>query len=165
MFETIQPESNASSGTGKIVAGVIVVVLVAFGVLYFTYLRQEPAPGAASQSAAAPTPAAMGDETAEPLRDLQILKYNLGRDQQTQTMAMWDIQLANRSRAFTYRNIEYATNYYDASDNLLYSNTGTISQPLEPMGQQAFSRINDGLYPVGTVRYTIQITGAEAVPR
>lgn len=164
MFETIQPESSSTSHTGKIVAGVIVVVLLAFGVLYFTHLSQEPAPGAASQSATgAPTPAATGDEKPEPLRDLQILKFNLGRDQQTQTMAMWDIQVANRSRAFAYKDIQYATNYYDASNNVLYQNEGTIPEQLAPMDQRTVTQINDGLYPVGTVRYTIEIKGAQAV--
>ena len=162
MFETSQQEE--SSKAPKIIIGAIFVVLVLFGVLYFTHLNQEPAAPAAGAGAAAPSAAApAGDEKPDPMRDLQILKFNLGRDQ-TQTMALWDLQLVNRSRAFGYKDIQYATNYYDSGGGLLSTRGGTIPQPMDPMDQKTFTQINDGLYPVGTARFTVELKGAQPVP-
>ena len=158
MFETSQQEQ--SSTAPKIIIGAIVVVLALFGVLYFTHLSQPPAAPAATAGAGAPA-AAAGAESADPMRDLQILKSNLGRDRQTRTMAMWDIQLVNRSRTIGYRAIQYATNYYDAQGNVLSTRGGTFAEPLDPMDQKTFAQINDGLYPVGTTRFTIEIKGAQ----
>ncbi|MGH9786491.1 MAG: hypothetical protein ACRD88_20160, partial [Terriglobia bacterium] len=98
---------------------------------------------------------------ADPMRDLQILRSNLGRDRQTQTMGMWDVQIVNRSRTVTYRNIEYVTNYYDAQQNLLSTRGGTFPEPMEPSDQKSFAQLNDGLYPVGTATYTIGIKSAQ----
>ena len=159
MFETSQQEQ--SSQAPKIIIGAIVVVLALFGVLYFTHLSQEPAAPAATAGAGAP--AAAGAESADPMRDLQILKSNLGRDRQTNTMAMWDVQLVNRSRATGYRQIQYATNYYDAQGNVLSTRGGTFAEQLDPMDQKTFTQINDGLYPLGTTRFTIEIKGAQTV--
>ena len=158
MFETSQQEQ--SSQAPKIIIGAIVVVLALFGVLYFTHLSQ-PATPAATAGAGAPA-ATTGAESANPMQDLQILKSNLGRDRQTNTMAMWDVQLVNRSRTTGYRAIQYVTNYYDAQGNVLGTRGGTFAEQLDPMDQKTFSQINDGLYPVGTTRYTIEIRGATA---
>ena len=161
MFETSQQEP--SSQAPKIIIGAIVVVLALFGVLYFTHLSQ-PATPAATAGAGAPGAAApAGAESANPMRDLQILKSNLGRDRQTSTMAMWDVQLVNRSRTIGYRAIQYATNYYDAQGNVLSTRGGTFAEQLDPMDQKTFTQINDGLYPVGTTRFTIEIKGAQTV--
>ena len=160
MFETSQQEQ--SSQAPKIIIGAIVVVMGLFGVLYFGHLNQEPtaAPAAAAQPASSAADAAPAAD-ANPTRDLQILKSNLGRDRQTQTMAMWDVQLVNRSRAITYRNIEYVTNYYDARMTLLSTRGGTFPEPMTPSDQKTFAQVNDGLYPVGTASYTIGIKGAQ----
>ena len=161
MFETSQQE--VSSKAPKIIIVTIVVVLVIFGIFYLTHLSQEPAsaPAAASGTQAATGGATGGGEKGDPMRDLQILKFNLGRDRQTRTMAMWDIQLANRSRSTAYKDIQYATNYYDANNNLLYQGGGTLKDQLDPMDQRTVTQINDGLYPVGTSRYTIELKGAQ----
>ena len=158
MFETSQQEQ--SSQAPKIIIGAIVVVLLLFGVLYFGHLNQEQAaaPGAAAEAPAA----AAGGESADPMRDLQILRSGLNRDRQTQTMAMWDVQLANRSRAIGYRDVQYATNYYDAGENVLATRGGTFPEALEPGDQKTFTQLNDGLYPTGTTRFTIEIKGAQA---
>jgi hypothetical protein len=160
MFETAQAEP--SSGYGKIVGGVIAVVMIILGAFYFLYLREEPSAtpqsGAAAAAGAPATP--IGD--ADPMRDLSILKYNLGRDT-TQTMAMWDLQIANRSRSYAYKDIQYATNYYDSNQNLLRQGQGTLSGQLGPGDQQTFSKINDGLYPVGTNNFTVELKSAQAV--
>ena len=158
MFETSQQES--SSQAPKIIIGTIVVVMVAFGVYYLTHLSQAP-PASPGTTAATPAAEAAPAADANPMRDLQILKSNLGRDLQTQTMGMWDVQIVNRSRTVTYRNIEYVTNYYDAQQNLLSTRGGTFPEPMEPMDQKTFAQVNDGLYPVGTASYTIGIKSAQ----
>jgi hypothetical protein len=160
MFETAQQEP--SGGNTKLVAGVIVVLMTVLVVLYFVYFHgAEPATtGAPAAPTAAARPANTPVPDAEPNMDLSISRYNLGRDQ-TQTMAMWDLQISNRSREITYRNINYVTNYYDAAGNLLYTGSGVLPGELGPGDQQTFTGINDGLYPVATVRYTIEIRSAD----
>ncbi len=162
MFETSQQEE--SSKTGLIIGGAIFVILALFGVFYVTYLSQEPAATPASTAgtgtAAPATPADLS--SANPMIDLQIVRSDLGRDTQTQTMAMWTVQISNRNRAVAYRNIEYVTNYYGAGQNLLSTRGGTFPEPMAPGDQKTFAQINDGLYPVGTASFTIGIKAAEA---
>lgn len=164
MFETSQQEE--SSKTGLIVGGAILVVMIAFGIFYMTHLSQEPeastaAPAAAARPAATPaTPEEIA--AANPQIDLQIVQQNLGRDNQTQTMAMWTVRLVNRNQKVAYRNIAYETNYYDAGQNLLSTRGGTLPEMMAPSDQKTFSALNDGLYPVGTASYTIGIKSAEA---
>ena len=160
MFETSQ--QGPSGGDTKLIAGVIVVIMAVLGVLYYFYVHTAPpatsqstAPAAAAQPATTPVP------DAQPAVDLAIQRNNLGRDQ-TQTMAMWDLQIANRSRELTYRNLQYATNYYDGAGNLLYEGSGTLPGELGPGEQRTFSGVNDGLYPVNTTNYTIEIKSADA---
>ena len=164
MFETSQPEE--SSKTGLIVGGSIVVILAAFGVFYLTYLNQAPSetPAAAARPAAAAQPAATPEDiaAANPLIDLQIVQNSLGRDNQTQTMAIWNVRLVNRNRTVAYRNIQYETNYYGAQQNLLSTRGGTFPEPMTPGDQKTFAQFNDGLYPVGTASFTIGIKSAEA---
>lgn len=162
MFENSQPEEN--SRAGLIVGGAIVVVMAAFGIFYLTHLSQEPAAAPAASAAAEARPAATPEEiaAANPLVDLQIVQNSLGRDNQTQTMAIWNVRLVNRSRTVAYRNIQYETNYYGAQQNLLSTRGGTFPEPLAPGDQKTFAQINDGLYPVGTASFTIGIKAAEA---
>jgi len=163
MFENSQPEEN--SKTGLIVGGTIVVVMAAFGIYYLTHLSQEPAATpAAPTAAAAAMPAATPEEiaAANPLIDLQIVQNSLGRDNQTQTMAMWSVRVVNRNRAVAYRNIQYETSYYDAGQNLLSTRGGTFPEMMTPGDQKTFAQLNDGLYPVGTASFTIGIKSAEA---
>jgi hypothetical protein len=161
MFET--SEEQARSGTAKLVGGVIAVVAVVLVVVYFAFLRQEPTSttGAKPAGASAAKTAASGEKP-DPMRDLTILKFNLHRDQ-TQTMAIWDIQVANRSRTQSYKDVRYATNYYNGQDAVIYHNEGTLSEVVDPSDQHTFNSINDGLYPVGATRYTIELKGAQPV--
>jgi hypothetical protein len=159
MFETSQQEQ--SSGSGKVVAGVVAVVVVLLAAVYFLFLRGQEgtAPGGAQPAA---TQGAAATGPADPMKDLKITKSTLHRDQ-TQTMAMWDIQVENRAKGVGYKDIKYATNYYNAQDSLIYHNEGTLTESVDPADQHTYSNINDGLYPVGTVRYTIEIKGATPV--
>ena len=156
MFETSQQEQG--SGSGKTVGVVIAVVVVVLAAVYFLFLRGQEgaAPGgatpAATQNAAASGPA-------DPMKDLKITQSTLHRDQ-TQTMAMWDIKVQNRAPGVGYKDIKYATNYYNAQDAVIYHNEGTLSDPVDPNDEHTYSNVNDGLYPVGTVRYTIELKGA-----
>ena len=159
MFENAQQEP--SGGHTKIIAGVIAVLMAGWAVVYFSHFRgaapeTTPAPAAAAAPSGGGAPAPDADFK----RDLAIGKFNLGRDQ-TQTMAMWDIQVSNRSRTIGYKNIKYATNYYDANGNIIYQGAGTLPGELVPGDQQTISGVNDGLYPLATVRYTIEFTAAE----
>ena len=162
MFENSQPEENSKAGW--IVGGTIVVVMAAFGIYYLTHLSQEPEAATAAPAAAATQPAATPEDiaAANPLIDLQIVQNSLGRDNQTQTMAIWNVRLANRNRTVAYRDIQYETNYYGAQQNLLSTRGGTFPEPMAPGDQKSFAQLNDGLYPVGTASFTIGIKSAEA---
>ena len=162
MFENSQPEE--SSKTGLIVGGTIVVVMAAFGIYYLTHLSQEPAATTAAPVAAAPRPTATPEDiaAANPLIDLQIVQNNLGRDNQTQTMAIWTVRVVNRNRTVAYRNIQFETNYYGAQQNLLSTRGGTFPEMMGPGDQKTFAQINDGLYPVGTASFTTGIKSADA---
>ena len=159
MFENAQ--QDAFGGHTKIIAGVIVVLMAGLAVVYFSHFHgaapatpESSAPAAAAQAANTPVP------DADQMMDLSIIRNNLGRDQ-TQTMAMWDLQISNRSREITYRNIQYATNYYDAGGNVIYQGSGILPGELPPGGMESFSGVNDGLYPLSTARYTIEISSAD----
>lgn len=159
MFETAQQEPGG--GAAKIVGLAIAILAVVLVVVYYAFVRGGRSYAPQPQTPAATSGAAPVGE-AEPMRDLAILKFNLGRDQ-TQTMAMWDIQLANHSRTFAYKDIQYATNYYDASGNVIYQNSGVLPGQIDPGDQRTITGINDGLYPLATTRYTIELKGAQAV--
>lgn len=159
MFENAQQEQGG--GSGKIVGGVIAVVLVICLVVYFVFLRGQPPAGTATGAGKSTATVAANGEKPDALKDLSIIRSNLRRDQ-TQTMAMWDIVVANRSRTFGYKDIKYATNYYNGSDAVIYHNEGTLPDVVDPGDQHTFSSVNDGLYPVGTARYTIELKGADA---
>jgi hypothetical protein len=161
MFETSQQEQG--SGSGKIVGGVIAVVAVVLVVVYFLFLHGQPQStpetrGAATRAADA---AATGEKP-DPAKDLSIVKSNLRRDTQTQTMAMWDIQVANRNKGYGYKDIHYATTYYNAQNDVLRQGGGTLGEQVDPGDQHSYS-VNDGLYPVGTVRYTVELKDAAPV--
>ncbi len=163
MFETSQQESG--SGSSKIVGGAVAVVGVLMVGFYFLFMHgNEPAvtPGEGQAGMAASSATVEDEGPADPMRDLAIQRFSLDRDR-TQTMAMWTIQLANRSRQHGYKDILYATKYYNSEETLIYQNSGTIAEQLDPGDQRTISEINDGLFPVGTVRYTIELTDATSV--
>ena len=159
MFETAQQEPG--SGSTKVVGMAVAIVAVLMVVLYFLFLRGEPTATPEGGAGAATSAATAAAEEPNPARDLVIVNFKLGRDQ-TQTMALWDLQLSNRSRANGYRNIQYSTNYYSDNGDLLYHNEGTLEGEMTPGDQRTIAQLNDGLYPVGTSRFTIEITNAES---
>ena len=157
MFETSQEESGA--GAAKIVGGVIAVVVVLLVVVYFVFLK-----GSTSTTGAKPaaTKTAASGEKPDPMRDLHIVgQPNLHRDPATQTQAVWDFRVENRSKSTAYKDIQYVTTYYDAQ-GAATSHQGTLNEQVDPADQHTFS-VNEGLYPMGTTRYTIELKGAQPV--
>jgi len=155
MFETAQEESG--SGTAKIVGGVIAVVAVLLVVVYFVYLRGESTPTA---GAGANQVAATGEKP-DPMRDLHIVgQPNLHRDPATGTMAVWDLRVENRSKTIAYKDLQYSTNYLNANGESIRQGSGTLSDQVDAADQHSFT-VNDGLYPVGTNRFTIELKGAQ----
>ena len=159
MFETAQEESG--SGSAKIVGGVIAVVAVLLVVVYFLFLRGESTPTTGAGAAAGAANAAATAEKPDAMRDLHIVgQPNLHRDPATGTMAVWDLRVENRSRSTAYKDLQYATNYLNAAGESIRQGSGTLSDQVDAADQHSFT-VNDGLYPVGTNRYTIELKGAQ----
>jgi len=74
---------------------------------------------------------------------------------------MWDVQIYNRSRNIAYRNIKYATTYYDAGNNTIHQGSGTLPGEVQPGEYRTIAGVNDGLYPLNTARFAIELTGAD----
>src|SRR5687768_2648176 len=130
MFENAQQEPSGSST--KVMVGVLVLAVVVMAGLYFAFFAGEspagsPSAAPAANRSAANTPAPDADFR----RDIVATRVDLSRNQ-TQTQAIWTIQVSNRSRDITYRNIKYATNYLDNGDNLIQRGSGTLPGELAP---------------------------------
>jgi hypothetical protein len=157
MFENAQQEP--SGGSGKTIAIVVVVAVLILAVVYFGFFSGQPASAPQTKPAAAagggkPAP------DADFKKDLIVERPNLGRDQ-TQTMAVWSFQILNHSRTYGYRNLKYLTTYYDGAGNVIRNGTGSIPDDIAPGDERTISGINDGLYPLNTQRFTIEISSAE----
>ncbi len=160
MFETSQAEPSSNSKV--IVAIVIALFVVGLGGAYYFVFRHAdtPAAEAAPSTAPADTPAAdLAD--ADPEADLAILSINL-RPDTTETQALLDIRISNRSRQFAYSEIEYETSYVDTAGNLISQRTGVLLGALQPGDQQNLTGINDGLFPLGASSYSMEIRAAQA---
>src|SRR5262249_29177641 len=123
------------------------------------YFSGQPASAPASKPAATSGGGAPAPD-ADFKRDLVVERPNLGRDQ-TQTMAVWSFQIINRSRAIGYRNLKYSTTYYDGANNVIRQGSGPVPDEVSPGDQHTVSDINDGLFPLNTQRYTIEISSAD----
>ena len=157
MFENSQQEPNSSSG--KTIGIVVVIAVIVLAVLYFTVFKGQPEP-AAKKATAAATGGGKPAPDADFKKDLVVDRPNLGRDQ-TQTMAIWSFQVENRSSTYGYRNLKYTTTYYDGAGNVVRNGSGSIPDEVAPRDQITVSSINDGLYPLNTQRYTVEISSAE----
>ena len=158
MFENAQQEP--SGGSGKIVGVVVAVAIVVLAVAYFMMSGGQPASTPGSKPAAAKSGGGAPVPDADFKKDLVVDRPNLGRDQ-TQTMAVWSFQVVNRSRDIGYRNLKYTTTYYDGGGNVIHQGSGSIPDEIAPAEQHTVSDINDGLYPLNTQRYTIEISSAD----
>jgi len=158
MFENAQQEP--SGGSGKTIGIVVVVAIVVMAVVYFAYFSGQPASTPQTKPAAAAGGGGKPAPEADFKKDLVVQRPNLGRDQ-TQTMAVWSFQIVNRSRTYGYRKLQYATTYYDGAGNVIHQGSGSIPDEIAPGDQRTISDINDGLYPLNTQRFGIEISGAE----
>jgi hypothetical protein len=160
MFENAQQEP--SGGHTRVVAGVIVVLMAVLGVWY--YFNIHTAPPAATQTAAPAAAAPSGGGAPAPdadfKRDLVVQKVDLGRDQ-TQTMALWAFQIQNRSRTIAYKNLKYKTTYFDAGGNIVRQGAGDVPDTVDAGDLHTVTGLNDGLYPLNTSRFTVEITAAD----
>jgi hypothetical protein len=76
-------------------------------------------------------------------------------------VAVWVVQMDNKSKAYTYSSIEYETTYVGANNAAIAVNKGTINVNLAP-GDQQTAQVRDILYPTGTSWYKLRITGAKS---
>jgi hypothetical protein len=160
MFENAQQEPSGHDT--KIIAGVIVVIMAVLGVLYYFYIHTAPPAATQPKAPAADASSGGGAPAAEAdfRRDLVVQRPNLARDQ-TQTMSVWSFQIQNRSRAIGYRNLKYTTTYYDGANNVIHQGSGSIPDEVVPGDLHTVSSLNDGLYPLNTARYEIDISAAD----
>ncbi len=159
MFEPPEEKNQARASRLRIGAYIVVVLLALATLLYVLSRPRAKAP------APAPSPAAatIAGE-ADPVRDLTVPYAKMGKDR-VGACAIWSIGLRNKSKVFTYTNIEYETTYIGADDRVLLLNKGTIKTDLEPDEQKDVPDFCDALYPTGTAWYKFRVTGAAAKAR
>lgn len=153
MFEATQEPKQPSAGRMWVLTLVVVAVAGLATWFYATSKNTGKAP-AAVKAAAAPV------GKADPVHDLKILNASMEKDP-TGTVAVWVVQMDNKSKAYTYSSIEYETTYVGANNAALAVNKGTINVSLAP-GDQQTARVRDILYPTGTSWYKFRITGAKS---
>ena len=152
MFETPQ-EVKPSASKGLWIGIVVLAVVAAVGVYFLT---QRSAPNKQASAAAGATAQPNGD--ADPVRDLKIQRATMNKDRNG-SMAVWSVSIENKSSGYGYSNIKYETTYVGVDDKVLMVNQGTIASSIGP-GEQKSVQANDPLYPAGTARYRMKITGA-----
>jgi hypothetical protein len=140
-------EIKPSASSGLWIAIAVIVVLGAAGGYFFIQSK-----GAANRQAAT----AKGN--ADAVRDLKIQRTTMDKDRNG-TASVWAVTIENKSVDYSYSNIAYETTYIAADGNVLMINKGTIFDAVAP-GEQKNLTAHDPLYPAGTVRYMMKITGA-----
>jgi hypothetical protein len=151
MFETPQ-EVKPSASKGLRIGILVMAVTCAVGVYFLT----QSTTNKQASAAAGATAQVKGD--ADAVRDLKIQRATMSKDRNG-TMAVWAVTLENKSAGYGYSNIKYETTYIGADDKVLMVNQGTIAGTIGP-GEQKSVQANDPLYPAGTARYRMKITGA-----
>jgi hypothetical protein len=155
MFES-PLKKKESSGSKFWIAALLVVALAVVGVVLYKI---------STPAAKGPAPASVGTAVKpsgppDAVHDLKILRAVMGKDQ-TGVTAVWSVELENRSKSYTYSDIQYETTYIGANNATLLVNQGTIPVTLVP-GDVKDSDIRDALYPAGTAVYNFRITGAKS---
>jgi hypothetical protein len=151
MFEAPQ-KAEPSVSKGLWIGIVVIVILGAAGGYYFMQSKGAPPRQASADASAVPK----GD--ADPVRDLRIQRTTMDKDRNG-TMSVWAVTIENKSTGYSYSNIKYETTYVGADGQVLMSNKGTLADTIGP-GEQKNCTANDPLYPSGTARYMMKITGA-----
>jgi len=147
------PQETKQSSSSGLWIGIAVIVLLAGGGAYYFIQSQS----AANQKAAAGAAlAARG--TADAARDLKIQRTTMDKNRNG-TASVWAVTIENKSTGYSYSNIAYETTYVAADGNVLMINKGVIADSIAP-GEQKNITAHDPLYPAGTARYMMKITGA-----
>jgi uncharacterized protein (UPF0333 family) len=157
MFDTPDTKGE-SSGMGKWVAVLVVLVLIVGGVVFFIGKKDAGTNATASTASAAAAPA---QTSSDAVKDLRIVSKKLDKDY-TGTTAMWSVEIRNLSSTYTYSNIQYETTYIGGDGSGLGDNKGTIPQLSLDPGESQSTQFRDTLYPSGTALYNIKILGATA---
>jgi len=152
MFEAAEVK-NQTGGNGKWIAAFVVIAVAGVGLLLYTMSKS----GAKLR---APVAAAAPSGPADPVHDLRVFTARMEKDR-TGTTAVWLVDLSNKSRAYTYSEIQYETTYIGQDNRVLTVNKGTMTISLDP-GEERNSEVRDVLYPAGTSWYKFKITGATA---
>jgi hypothetical protein len=152
MFEVPVDKQETKTQYERIGISILVLVLIAGAVYYFTAKQS-----AKKQPAAAPAVAAA---PADPVHDLRVTRATMNKDPMG-TTAVWLVTVQNKSAAYTYSNIRYETTYIGADDKPILVNQGNIPGSFEP-GEERNSEIRDTLYPTGTAWYRFKILDAKS---
>jgi len=147
MFEV--PEDKQETKTMRwLIGGSAVVVLLILVAVYFAI---QPKEMAVSASAVTCTP--------DPVKDLKIVQAKMDKDS-SGMWAVWAVQLANKSGACTYTNVEYETTYVRGDDTVVLTNKGTFEGTFAPGDERRFPEVRDVLFPSEAAYYRFKITGA-----
>ena len=133
---------------------VVVVAMAGMGTWWFTSSKGPGKAPSAASLAAAPV------GNADPVHDLKILSARMEKDR-TGAVAMWLVDVSNKSRAYTYSSIEYETTYVGPNNAAIAVNKGTIAISIVP-GDEKTIEVRDVLYPAGTQWYKFRVTGAKS---
>lgn len=154
MFEETE-EKKATSGNKVGMAVALVAALVVAAILFFT-MSSGPGKGTAQGTSAAEAAKTPPD----PIHDLKVLRATMDKDP-SGTTALWVLAIENKSKIYTYSEIQYETTYLGADSKPVLVNKSTITANVDP-GEQYRSELRDTLYPAGTVLYQFKVTGAKA---
>ena len=151
MFEA--PDKAEPSVSKGLWIGIVVIVILGAAAGYF-FIESKGAPARQASAGAATAP--KGD--ADPVRDLKIQRTTMDKDRNG-TTSVWNVTIENKSTGYSYSSIQYETTYVGADGQVLMTNKGTLADTLGP-SEQKNCTANDPLYPSGTARYMMKITGA-----
>ncbi|MGH9675656.1 MAG: hypothetical protein ACRD36_01025 [Candidatus Acidiferrum sp.] len=153
MFETPK-EVKPDASKGLWIGIVVVVLVVATGGYFYMQTR-----GAANKPETTMAgAAAQGKGNADAVRDLKIQHTSMNKDRNG-AISVWSVTIENKSTGYSYSNIKYETTYIGGDGKVLMVNKGAIAEAFGP-GEEKSVQVNDPVYPEGTVRYNMKITGA-----
>lgn len=154
MFEETE-EKKATAGNKVGMAVGLVAAIVVGAVLFFTMPSGSP-----KRPAQPPSAAEAAKAPADPIHDLKVLRATMDKDP-AGTTALWVLSIENRSKIYTYSEIQYETTYLNANNKPILVNKGTITASVDP-GEQYRSELRDTLFPAGTALYQFKVTGAKS---
>ena len=157
MFEELEEEEKEQKQERKklvqmttyIVAALVVVVVI----VYLVSGRQAKAPQPVKSAAAASKPAP------DPVMDLHLIHAKMGRDA-SGLRVMWSVQMVNRSKVYTYRDIQYDAYFLAPDGRRLGEEHNTIKDSIGPGEEKKFPEFSGGNYDARASTYQFVIVGA-----